>query len=182
MAYTESKTNWSETTPFSTEEQNRVESNIKALAEDTITISGNKTQTGNNIHSGSNSFTGSLDINGTIDINNNDINNSGAILNRTASKRIEPAGVFAGGVVTSYVNEATIWSSWAALIPATNDKAIVNGGFKVIGQPVDGHIGYIERTSATRITIHYLDNTSSTYVYYWLESTGVRDWECAISW
>lgn len=176
MAYDESKTNWIEDDEFTPGEMNRVEGNVKALAEEAITISGNKT------HTGTNDFQSDVSIDGAIDINDNDITNSGAILGRGAAKRIEPAGTFSGGAVSSYVNESTIWTTWAALIPVIGQKAIVSGGFKVIGIGVDGHIGYIERTSSTRITIHYLDNTSSTYTYYWLDSTDTANWEVAVSW
>ena len=64
MAYTTSKTDWDEDYELTTDEQNRIEANIKALAEEAMTITGNKTFSGNNTHSGDNQFTGNNEFTG----------------------------------------------------------------------------------------------------------------------
>ena len=46
MSYTSSKIDWDEDYELTTDEQNRIEGNIKALAEENMTITGDKTFTG----------------------------------------------------------------------------------------------------------------------------------------
>jgi len=183
MAYQEPKTDWDINYEPDPDDLNRIEGDIKQLKDGSITINGNKTYSGDNTHSGQTTLDDALiTLGGNIDNDDNDIENCGAILGRGAAKRIEPAGTFAGGALTSYVNEATVWAAWSALIPVIGQKAIVNGGFKVIGSGANGIIAYIERTSSTRITIHYYTDQSTVYEYYWLDSTDTRNWECALSW
>lgn len=60
MAYTTDKINWAEDDTLTPGEMNRLESNVKALHEESVTFSGNKTFSGNNTHSGNSTFTGTF--------------------------------------------------------------------------------------------------------------------------
>lgn len=84
--YTTETTNWSEETPLTPENQNRVESNIKALKSEGIEISGNKTFSGDNTHSGDNSFTGEVDIeSGTFKANGYSTTGAGTLISSASA-------------------------------------------------------------------------------------------------
>lgn len=107
MAYTESKTNWSESTQYTVSDQNRVENNIKALAEDAITIEGVKTFSGNNIHNGADIHNDNEVHNGNETFNGNDIYNGDETFNGDVEITNSTANIKVGSVETNNIQELT---------------------------------------------------------------------------
>ena len=126
MAYTTTKTDWLTTDYLAHTDLNRIESNIKALKEEAMTIAGNKTFSGDNTHLGNDTVSGTKTLTANVegDIVYSSLTKSGTkaisadvtysgTLDYSASTVTLPSEIYGIAPIGSII----IWGGTAATVP-----------------------------------------------------------------
>lgn len=151
MSYSTPKTDWDAADAVGSTDFNRIESNIKALKDEAVTINGVKTFEGDNVHNGDETFNGSNIHNGSETF---------------ISQPSMAAGNKVNGYVHGTVTENAIFDAMSPFLPNIGDSMIISGSS---GSAISTAIvvySRAERTGASIITLYSLSvSTSSGSVF-----------------